>query len=61
MFSRLEIYLKDPRNPLLNNHSVSKAFPGRRSINITGDYRAIFREYGDCAVFTMIGTHSQLY
>jgi len=60
-YERLEIFLKDPHHPSLNNHSVNKAYPGRKSINITGDYRAIFQEYKGCILFTNIGTHSQLY
>jgi mRNA-degrading endonuclease YafQ of YafQ-DinJ toxin-antitoxin module len=60
-FERLELFLQEPWHPTLNNHSVEKAFPGRRSINITGDYRAVFRMYGDLAFFSEIGTHSELY
>lgn len=55
------LFLKDKFAKKLNNHSVDKAFPDCRSINITGDYRAIFYESGDVAVFIIIGTHSELY
>jgi mRNA-degrading endonuclease YafQ of YafQ-DinJ toxin-antitoxin module len=60
-FERLELFIANPNNSMLNNHSVSKIFPGRRSINITGDYRAIFREYDYGIIFTDINTHSELY
>ncbi len=46
---------------LLHNHSVHPNFDFGKSINITGDYRAIYVEYGDTVVFTEIGTHSELY
>lgn len=58
---RLELFLKDPVDPSLNNHSVEKRFPDCRSINITGDYRAIFKLEKDTALFITIGTHSELY
>lgn len=58
---RAELFKKDKFNKQLNNHSVGAVYPGCRSINITGDYRAIFREKGEIATFINIGTHSQLY
>lgn len=56
-----DLFVTDPYNPILNNHSVGKAYPGCRSINITGDYRAIFRQNDYLVEFINIGTHSQLY
>ena len=58
---RLELFLVNPTDPTLNNHSVEKAFPDCRSINITGDYRAIFKLDGNTAIFINIGTHPELY
>jgi len=58
---RLARFLKDRHDTLLNNHPIGKAFPGCRSINVTGDYRAVFKEDGDTAIFITIGTHSDLY
>ena len=60
-FDRLEIFIADKFNIALNNHSVDKAFPDCRSINISGDYRAIFSEEYDSVIFLNIGTHSELY
>lgn len=59
--ARRDLFLQSPFHPLLNNHSVDKKFPGCRSINITGDYRVIFRDESKNAVFVNIGTHSELY
>ena len=42
--ARLILFEENRFNPILNNHSVEKRFPNCRSINITGDYRAIFKE-----------------
>lgn len=58
---RKNLFLADKFHPLLNNHSVGRAFPGCRSIDVTGDYRAIFKENGECVLFMNIGTHSELY
>ena len=59
---RLDIFLDNMFHPLLNNHSVDSAYPGWRSINVTGDYRALFEiKEKDMIVFMKIGTHSELY
>tara|TARA_B100000315_G_scaffold10707_1_gene10349 strand:- start:3110 stop:3367 length:258 start_codon:yes stop_codon:yes gene_type:complete len=60
-YERLEIFLMDKFASQLNNHSVERAFPGCRSINITGDYRALFQEEESFLVFVFIGAHSDLY
>lgn len=60
---RLEIFLSDKFNPILNNHALAGKYEGLRSINVTGDWRAIFKEYGDGKIiyFITINTHSNLY
>ena len=58
---RKNLFLEDSLHPLLNNHSVDYAYPGWRSINVTGDYRALYEELEDGVVFMKIGTHSELY
>lgn len=60
-YVRLELFLKNPGNDLLKYHSVDRAYPECYSINITGDYRAIFRQEDNLVIFLHIGTHSQLY
>lgn len=60
-YERLSLFLHNKSDPALNNHSVERAFPGCRSINITGNYRAIFKEEGDTTIFITIGSHSDLY
>ncbi len=60
-FERLDIFIKDKFDKTLNNHSVEKAFPNCRSINVTGDYRAIFEESENMITFVTINTHSELY
>lgn len=62
---RLRIFKNDPDDPQLNNHTLKREWEGFRSIDITNDYRAIYREKsrGDqtTAYFVALGTHGQLY
>jgi len=58
---RMELFLKNPTHFSLNNHSVDRVYSGCRSINITGDYRAIFFMKEGVAIFVNVGTHSELY
>ena len=62
ILERVELSQSAPFQPLLNNHSVESAYPEWRSINITGDYRALFEvKKENTIVFMKIGTHSDLY
>jgi len=63
---RISLFVQNPTNQLLNNHALTGKFKECRSINITGDWRAIYsvrlspkseQEY----YFELVGTHSQLY
>ena len=60
--NKLILFLQNQLNPILNNHSLSGEYEGCRSINITGDIRAIFYVKKDSGVvFINIGSHSELY
>lgn len=58
---RIRLFSSNPFHPLLNNHPLGGEYEGCRSINITGDYRALFYPKGQGIVFTRIGTHNELY
>lgn len=59
---RRNIFLSNPFDPLLDNHPLHGEYAGCRSINVTGDYRAIFyHEDADTARFIAIGTHHELF
>ncbi|HLD01631.1 MAG TPA: type II toxin-antitoxin system mRNA interferase toxin, RelE/StbE family [Patescibacteria group bacterium] len=62
---RLALFNQNPFHSQLKNHALTGQFKGRRSINITGDWRAIYMEHkgrtGTVIVFELLGTHSQLY
>ncbi|PIU03792.1 hypothetical protein COT44_01395 [Candidatus Shapirobacteria bacterium CG08_land_8_20_14_0_20_39_18] len=63
---RLKLFSEKPFNSQLHNHLLIGKYSGFRSINITGDWRAIFSVQIDSkgnqtVVFELLGTHSQLY
>ena len=60
-FSKLKSFENDQFLPELNNHSLSGKYSGCRSINITGDIRALYVNQGGVAKFIAIGSHSELY
>lgn len=59
---RLLLWQSNPSNPVLRDHALSGRYQGYRSINITGDVRALYTTHGDSIViFGFVGSHSQLY
>ena len=59
---RRTLFIENNFHPILENHSVEPTYPNWRSINITGDYRALFEiKEKNIIVFMKIGTHSELY
>ncbi|OHB04947.1 MAG: hypothetical protein A3B16_00035 [Candidatus Zambryskibacteria bacterium RIFCSPLOWO2_01_FULL_45_43] len=58
---RLVLFDQNPFDKILDNHPLHGEFEGYRSINITSDYRAVFLIHQEVAIFTDIGTHSELF
>ena len=62
---RILLFEQNPNDLELNNHSLHEPYQGYRSIDITADYRAIYKEViqeDDTYIyFTSFGTHTQLY
>ncbi|OGY18337.1 MAG: hypothetical protein A2900_04390 [Candidatus Chisholmbacteria bacterium RIFCSPLOWO2_01_FULL_50_28] len=58
---RLRLFSKDEFHPILNNHALKGKYSGYRSINVTGDIRAIFKREAGEAIFVVIDSHSNLY
>ena len=62
MIERITLFSEDPLNSVLRSHALHTPYNGSYSIDITGDYRAVYELIDDhTALFTHIGTHSQLY
>lgn len=59
---RRNLFLEDQFHPMLNNHALTGEYVGCRSINVTGDWRVIYR-YKEVDIIELfkISTHSQLY
>ncbi len=58
---RLEIFISNPLSKELNNHPLHGEYLGYRSINITGDLRAVYEIQDGVIKFLFIDTHSNLY
>ncbi len=59
---RLTLFVENPFSKKLNNHGLEGKYKEYRSINIAGDYRAIYKEVSkEEVVFVKIGTHAELY
>ena len=61
-YERLELFQEGVRHPLLADHTLMGEWKGHRSINVTGNYRAIYREIATGVFeFVAMGTHAELY
>lgn len=58
---RLNLFLIDEFNPILNNHPLKGMYQGCRSINVSGDIRAIYEIELTKIKFIAIGNHNNLY
>jgi addiction module RelE/StbE family toxin len=59
---RIETFKANPFDVGLRNHALKGKYLGYRSLDITGDVRALYTTQGDTIIiFGFIGTHSQLY
>lgn len=61
VYERIELFSRDPYNSELNNHPLKGKYKDYRSINITGDFRALYLTYDNLIVFDIVNTHSELY
>jgi addiction module RelE/StbE family toxin len=57
----LDLFEEDPNHPALRNHPLTAEYQDFRSIDVTGDWRALYREEPERIIFTELGTHPQLY
>lgn len=59
---KLELFKEDQFDEILNNHKLHGKYKECRSINITGDIRAIYYiNKQKTIIFITIGSHSELY
>jgi len=60
-YEKLEIFEINQFAHVLNNHAVHYPYEDSRSINISGDLRALYETDDKNFIFIRIGTHSELY
>lgn len=61
LLERITIFSDNPLHPLLRNHQLKGKYKNYRSIDVTGDIRALYLQKENEAIFDAVGTHSQLY
>lgn len=61
LLENLQLFRVDPTHPTLRNHMLKDKYAGFRSIDITNDWRALFRIEHKRIIFVELGTHDQLY
>jgi addiction module RelE/StbE family toxin len=58
---RFILFQENEYEIILNNHSLKGEYIGCRSVNITGDYRMVYKNTDNIYTLIDIGTHTQLY
>lgn len=58
---RRNLFVKDPKNPILKDHALTGKMKGFRAFSITGDIRVVYYVYKKTAYLIDIGTHAQVY
>ncbi len=61
LLERIETFAENPLHPTLRNHQLKGKWKEYRSIDITGDVRALYLQRVEEVIFDIVGTHSQLY
>jgi addiction module RelE/StbE family toxin len=59
--NQFQKFIMDPMEESLNNHKLHGKWSKYRSINITGNIRAVYFQENNVAIFVDIGYHSELY
>ena len=61
----IHLFRENPNHPALRNHPLSGKYAGYSSIDVTNDWRAVFKETESSEYthinFRTIGTHEYLY
>ncbi|MBU3978845.1 type II toxin-antitoxin system mRNA interferase toxin, RelE/StbE family [Patescibacteria group bacterium] len=58
---RLQLFLQNPKTPLLKDHKLTGAKKKLRSFSISGDIRVIYYQEKERIFLFDIGTHNQVY
>lgn len=58
---RIILFVKNPLDPMLRNHTLKGKYKGYRSIDIKSDVRTLYLQQDKEVIFDAVGTHGQLY
>jgi addiction module RelE/StbE family toxin len=58
---RISLFKENKNERILNNHQLNGDLSSLRSINITGDWRALFADDNNVVSFVILDKHSNLY
>ncbi len=58
---RINLFIKNPNDPILKDHPLKGKSKGFRAFSITGDIRVIYQIIEGTVYFFDIGTHNQVY
>lgn len=61
LIQRIALLSANPLDAKLRNHTLKGKYKQYRSIDVAGDYRALYLLREDQVIFDQVGTHSQLY
>lgn len=64
IISRLDLFLSNPNEQILNIHELTGELKGIKSFNVSGDLRVWYMENKEkeiVLILLKVGTHSQLY
>jgi addiction module RelE/StbE family toxin len=57
----LDLFAENPNHPALRNHPLTGKYAGFQSIDVTEDWRALYRKEKERIMFADLGTHEDLY
>ena len=65
LLETLELFIENPNHPQLRNHQLKGKYAAYRSIDVSPDWRALFKTKKGAKQTTVkfytLGTHTQLY
>jgi addiction module RelE/StbE family toxin len=56
----LDLFAENPNHQALRNHPLIGKYAGFRSIDVTGDWRALYRTESECIIFVEISSSSKI-
>jgi len=61
LYESITLFRDNPSHTSLRNHALKGKYKTYRSIDITGDVRALYLQQDTEVIFDAVGTHSQFY